>query len=106
MAYNKPFDKRSPDFRRVQYEFAYDSEEAAQAAFVRLRDKRYTLLDNGDYVLPVGHKIHSSDEALIGNTVRFVGKVKASDIPDGPRLREMEIEISGESGKLVSREVI
>lgn len=106
MAYNKPFEKRSPDYRRVSYEFVYEDEEAASKAFVLLKNKRYTLTNTGDYVLPVGHRIHSCEEMLTGKTVSFVGKVKASEFPDSANIIDMEREISGNNGRIVSKAII
>ena len=103
--YNRPFEFRSPDFRRVQYEFTYSSEAAAAAAFGVLSNKRYTITPEGEYVLPVGHRIHARDEKVVGATVAFIGQLKAAEI-DAPGTQALELEIAGTEGSLSGKTML
>ena len=103
--YNKPFQFRSPDYRRVQYEFTYSSEASAAAAFEVLSNKRYAITPEGEYVLPVGHRIRSRDEKLDGPRVTFLGQIKAVEI-EAPETQALELEIAGTEGALTGKTVI
>ena len=103
LMHKRPFQLRSPDFRRVRYEFTYSSPAAAQAAHDALRDKRYVLLENGDYVLPVGHRLCCREEAVDGARLTFVGQVKAASLPSSPELQDMELEIAGADGSMTGK---
>lgn len=101
--YNKPFQVRSPDYRQVQYEFTYTTPADAQAAYNLLSDKKYTLLENGDYVLPIGHRIRSRNESVSGDKLVFLGQVSAALLPTTPKLQEMELEIAGTEGSITKK---
>lgn len=103
MSYRKPFRIRAPDFRRVDYQFTYSTEESARAAFDSLRNKRYTLVD-GEYILPVGHRIHAVNEVLDGRVLGFTGQLKAAALlASDPQIQSMELEIAGQEGSMTTK---
>lgn len=104
--YNKPFQVRAPDFRQVRYEFTYATPSDALAAYNLIRDKRYTLLENGDYVRPVGHRIRAREEAVAGEKLTFLGQVVASSLPTNPELQAMELEIAGAQGSMTDKVIL
>lgn len=107
MSYHKPFESRAPSFRQVEYEFTYASEAAARAAFDALVNKRYTLTAGGDYLLPIGHRIHARREVLDGAVVTFVGQLKAAEVAtEDPAIRALELEIAGAEGSMTGKTVL
>lgn len=105
MSFNKPFRTRAPDYRQVAYEFTYATEAAAQAAHDALRNKMYTVTDAGDYVLSVGRRIKSRDEALAGAVVTFVGQLKASEL-ELEATGALEQEVAGAEGAMTGKTVL
>ena len=107
MSYHKPFQMRAPAYRQVEYEFTYATEAAAQAAFEALKNKKYTLTDGGDYVLPIGHKIQSRKEELSGKVVTFLGQLKALELlADAPNIQALELEVAGAEGSMTGKTVL
>lgn len=104
--YNEPFKVRSPDYTQVKYEFTFATPAGAKAAFDALRNKKYTLLESGGYVLPVGHRMKSRGEALSGEKVTFVGQIKSSLLPSSPDVQAMELELAGAEGTLTVKEIL
>ena len=103
--YNRPFNRRSPNFKRVKYEFTYSGESEALAAFESIKNKRYTIAPGGVYVLPVGHRINARDEKLDGNRVSFVGQLKSEDL-ESPATQALELEIAGTAGSLTGKTIL
>lgn len=106
MFYRRPFKYRSPDFRRVQYEFEYTTPADAQAAYDLIRDKKYTLLENGDYVRPIGHRICAREERLDGTRLAFIGQLKAEQLPASPEVQALELEVAGTAGTLAGKVIL
>lgn len=106
MSYTMPFQLRAPDFRRVAYEYTYETEGAAEAAFRSLYDKRYRL-QGQTFVLSLGHRMHSRDEAVDGRVLSFTAQLRGADLAAGsPGLLALEAEVAGGSGAMTSKEVL
>lgn len=105
---SNPFAKKAPSFKQIEYEFTYADSAAAEAAYAVIRNKRYTLLPNGDYVLPIGHRIKSRDEKVAGSKLTFIAQVRSTLVPDTPQLQELELEVAGvaDGGAMTGKTVL
>ena len=104
--YTKPFQVRAPDFRQVEYEFTYTTPAGAPTAFDALCDKKYTLMENGDYILPIGRRIGARKELVSGDKLTFTAQIKASLLPTTPEVQALELEVAGTEGSLTGKVIL